>query len=341
MRPSFYLILFSLFIKPCIGSAQNCPENIDLANKLLEAKEYRKSLELVKICIEPSEGQSVQWQAYRVMAIAYLYIDKMDSAQWACDALLQINPGYVPDKINNPKGLVKLMNKRVVLKPHTFYTNYFAGTTISQVKVTKLYGVTPYSKTYIPLVGGQFGAQFGWYITDKISLDLGATVNANRYAIQYDIPNWKLYYQENQLNIQMPLTAQYLLNGGRRLRYGFRVGVYKQYVITSENSFESTFLPSGELSVLNRELTSDRRNRWFNGYIFGINSLYKIGKGHLNIQASFIKSITPYNKPEARFDETHILYNYFYLDDDINFNNFSFSIGYTHLFHGAVKKYDH
>jgi hypothetical protein len=338
MKPR--LILFTIYwLMTGVGSAQNCPANMEMANKMLEAREYRVSVDLVKGCIVPQESNWLRWQAYRVLAIGYLYLGKQDSAAWACDSLIQINPGFVADKVNYPSKMIKMVNERVVVVAPTFYTNYFGGATVSQIKVNKLYGAAPVPKTYLPLLGAQIGVQMGWYVSPKISFDFGATVNANRYGIRYDIPDWKLYYEEQQLTMQMPLMMQYVLNEGKRMRYGLRLGVYKQYLLTSENSFAATYISTGEETNLNRELTSDRRNRWYNGCIFGVNSLYKVGKGHINFQASFIKSFTPYNIPETRFDETHLFYKYFYFDDDINFNNFSFSIGYTRLFHGKVKKY--
>ena len=340
MRPFSKLLLLSLFYIPFFGSAQICADKIEMANKLLEIKEYNQSFQLIQSCAEPTQPVSIRWQAYRVMAIAYLYLGKKDSAQIMSLALLKLNPAYEPDRINNPKEFIRLIKDYNEVKPYTFYSNYFLGSTHTQVHVKEVYGAIVGSKIYSPLLGAQLGAQLGLYINPNFSVDLGVSTLLNRYSIDYDIPDWQLHYMENQLVVQTPLSIQYLVNPQSRLRYGFRLGYYKQYLITSENSFASTYLPNNTETVLNRELSSDRRNRWTNGYIFGLTMLYKTRSGHVNFQGSFTKSTTQYNKPETRFDDTHLLYQYFYLDDNISLDNFTLSIGYTHLFHKTVKKYD-
>ncbi|OYU97487.1 MAG: hypothetical protein CFE21_04120 [Bacteroidetes bacterium B1(2017)] len=336
-------ILFSLAVLLSIAlssRAQNCIEKIDQANKLIEAKEYPKSIALVQGCTDTTNSKSVRWQAYRILAISYVYTNKNDSATWASQELLKIYPGYVPDKINNPIALRKLTNEFVIVKPKTIYTNFFLGTATAQPHIIQTYALAKTPKTYVPYVGFQLGMQVGVYLHPQVSVELGARVFGTRYAIQYDVPDWKLTYQENQLSANFPLAVQYIFNPQKRLRYAAKIGAYKQYLFLSENNFYSTYWPTGANESLLREISVDRRTRWNTGYSIGFSMMYKVGNGHLNFEASYLRSTTQYNKPETRFDTPHVFYNYFYVDDDLKMDHILFSIGYTHLFHKAIKKFE-
>ncbi|MCF8253613.1 MAG: PorT family protein [Bacteroidia bacterium] len=340
MKSALRIVLLFIFTSPRLLWSQNCAEKIDLANKMLEAREYANAINLVQPCLDSNQSKSIRWHAYRVQSIAYSFMGRTDSAQWAAKELLNINPGYVPDKLNNPKAFINLVKSHVDVKPFTFYTNFVLGSNFSQAKVIKLYGVNLSTKTYIPQIGFQIGEQLGMFITPSLSVDVGALVYGSSYAIDYDIPNWRLRYQENMLSIQVPVSAQYLFQANKRFRFGPRLGFYKQYLVTSENSFKSTYLPTNEHTNLNRELSYERRNKWQTGGVLGLTGLYKLGRGHLNFQISYSKSFTDFNKPDTRYNAPDLMYNYFYLDDNLRMNNWSFSFGYTHILHKAVGKFE-
>jgi hypothetical protein len=340
MKFALRLIFLFIFMSPLLLVSQNCVQKIDLANKMLEAKEYTNAINLVQTCLDSGQSKSIRWQVYRVQAIAYSFMGRTDSTQWAVNELLNINPAYVPDKFNNPNAFIKLVKNRVEVKPYTFYTNFVLGANYSQANVTKLYDVNLSSKTYKPQLGFQIGEQVGMFITPSLSVDLGVFVIGSRYAIDYDIPNWRLRYQENLLNIQVPISAQYLFHNYQRFRFGPRLGFYKQYLVTSENNFKSTYLPTNEHTNLNRELSYDRRNKWQTGCVVGLTGLYKLGRGHLNFQVNYAKAFTDFNIQGARYNAPNLMYTYFYLDDNLRMNNWSFSFGYTHLLQKAVGKFE-
>jgi hypothetical protein len=158
------------------------------------------------------------------------------------------------------------------------------------------------------------------------------------YAIDYDLANWEVEIEERLSYIEAPLTLKYLFNPNKRLRFFIECGVYAGYLIYDQQDFKANYIPENQKFDLRKLSAKYRRNRWNYGIDFGLGGYFKMKTGHVSVQANYFQSLTQVNNPSTRFDNTELMYIYFYLDDDFTINNVAISLGYTKYLSYTVYK---
>ena len=60
------------------------------------------------------------------------------------------------------------------------------------------------------------------------------------------------------------------------------------------------------------------------------------GPGQLFLQALYMKSFVNVVESDSRYEESDLLFNYYYQDDDFKLNNFSIELGYSYILNYKV-----
>jgi hypothetical protein len=316
--------------------SQNCLENLYTASKLLDGGNTDGCLSYAVPCSYKSNDESVRWQAYRLMSIAYLLKGNTDSARVAAENMLDINPTYKPNLLKDPKEFISLLNRIVVIPKFTLGLAFSAGANFTSASISKSYVLSDYLKTYRSLGGRQFGTEIGFSLNPNLLITLGILATQKRYGITYEFTNWKVEISEKLTYLDGLLTAKYIFLPKNRLRPFVQGGFLGGYLLYDQNDFTSTYTPTEQSFKLTKLNAIDRRNRPNIGICGGAGAYYKINQGHISLTINYFHSFSQINDPEKRYNYPEQIYTYFYVDDDIILHNMAVSLGYTYYLNYKV-----
>ena len=97
--------------------ADSCAETLSTAEKVYRNRNYEKAVSLAEQCTDAEAvGDETAVRAYRVITLASLRMGALVQARSAVTNILQINPTYTADQVNDPPSytlFVSMMRKRV------------------------------------------------------------------------------------------------------------------------------------------------------------------------------------------------------------------------------------
>ena len=324
----FIPILLTLFFFNKAYS-QSCLENLYSANKLLDAGNTDGCLSLATPCSYKNNDESVRWQAYRLMSIAYLLKGYQDSSKIYAENMLDINPTYHPNLLKDPKDFIKLLKTIVVIPKFTLGFAVSAGFNSTFAKIDKGYVVSDYTKTYTAGNSFQFGTNLGFYLNPSLVLDVGLLATGKKYDIDYEFSNWKVNVKERLTYLDIPITAKYIFMPQNRLRVFARGGLFTGYLLYSSNDFQSTYSAQEQENKLTKLNSRDRRNEWNFGLTGGLGAYYKTKPGDISLQIDYYHSFSNITNPDTRYNCPEQIYTYYYVDDDIILHNLAINLGFT------------
>jgi len=108
--PVLLLFLFLFTLLPCSVYAQgNCDEvTLNEAKKKYDIGDFNGALELLNPCINNGFSGGELAQAYKLLAMTYLAIDSVNSADATIGLLLRLAPNYEPDIFDPVKFIQKI-----------------------------------------------------------------------------------------------------------------------------------------------------------------------------------------------------------------------------------------
>jgi hypothetical protein len=326
------ILIFSLTV--LLGNsvkAQTCLENLYTANKLLDIGKTNECITLLMPCSKASNDESIQWQAYRLLAMAHLINGNSDSSKYYAENMLDINPTYKPNLLKDPKDFINLLNSIVVIPKFTLGIAFSVGSNLTLANIPKGYVVSDYSKTYTTSNNSfQFGTSIGFQLNPKLAMEMGILATRKKYEIDYSFSNWVVNVKEKLTYIDIPLTVKYFVNPKSKLRGYVQGGLFGGYLIYASNDFKSQNTASEQQFNLTKLNSLDRRNRFNIGLTGGIGAYYKINTGTVSVNANYYHSFSNITKTDTRYNYPEQIYTYYYVDDDIILHNLALSLGYVH-----------
>lgn len=325
----FFIFLLLISLTTTVAKSQDCLEKLYRANKLLDAGNAQGCIALAAPCSDKANDNSVRWQAYRLMSIAYLLQGHADSSKIAAENMLDLNPTYKPNLLKDSKEFINQLKSIVVIPKFTLGLAFSVGANINFVNIPKSYIVSDYQKTYNTQKNSyQLGTNVDFYLNPKLALEMGLYITGKKYAIDYSFSNWKVNVNERLNYLEIPITAKYIFNSKSRTRIFAQGGLYGGNLLFAYNDFESNYNNSEQVFKLTNLNSMDRRNKWNVGFTGGIGAFYQVRDGHLSLQANYYHSLSKINDASTRYSYNDQIYTYYYVDDDIILHNLAISFGF-------------
>jgi hypothetical protein len=335
-RETIIFILAVLTSLPAWG--QGCLDNLYKASKFLDEGNADACLALIYPCSH-EDDQSIVWQVNRLKSIAWLIKSNPDSARYAAEAMLEINPMYKPDKVRDPKEFINLLGTIYVIPKWEFGISIDVFTSRCYPQVTQGFVLADYLKTYENGSGSHYGASLGYYMNPRLIFNSGVQYAKKEFSIKYNFSNLRDSVTHRFYYLESPFTAIYMLSGmQKRWRFFMQGGLYAAYLLRSENDFGSKETnPDREYNLQHLSSTA-RMHRFSGGLVAGTGLFYRTGPGKIIINASFYYSMFNAVKPAKRYNYGDLMYTYFYIDDDILLHNLTLNIGYSRYLNYRVYK---
>lgn len=307
--------------------SQSCLQTIEAATTYYEKGQLKEAIAKCSECTA-NKDPLLEWKLQRILTLCYLANNQIDSAKSSAYQMLNINPIFKPNVLNDPEEFIKLMKSFTVIPKFSVGLTMAVGTNITIPKIDDIYTITTGEKEYKGLGGYQFGASTAFQINRSFAIDASVLAFSKSYSIDYSQNNWKLNMDEKLTYMNLPFRIKYLLPTKSRIRPFINTGGYTSILLYSNSSFYSVYTIDQDKNSLVNISSMQRRNPIEFGLTGGIGFSYQAGSGQLIADLQFNKSISNVVKQSARYNNQELLHTFHYIEDDFKLNNLLFSIGY-------------
>lgn len=315
----------------------DCNNYLDQAQKLYDIGNFNEAAATIKNCSTAEKDPVKLWQSSRLLAKSFIGLGDMTAAKIATEDMLERNPLYKTSLIEDSREFVNLINKVNVVPRFSLSLSTAAGINVSYPQVINSYGITNDKKTYSNGKAKQFGLFAGYSFSDKVSMQTGVLYAENNYALKYSVQNLNFKYEETLTYLQVPLFIRYQLKPKGNFKVFVQAGLITGFLTKAKYDIEKTSTSLESTNLKSIEVTNNRTKTIF-GTLFGAGASYKLREGHVFGEINYQYSFTNINKPNTRLDNENLVYNYFFIDDDLQLNNLTFSLGYTFYLNYFVQR---
>lgn len=351
-----FLFLNAIFIKKvCANIDINCEESLKKAEqayndgRLADIKNI-----LTEDCIKDF-NQDDKIQAYYIQVLSSLYLNEKEDATKSMLFLLKSNPEYVC----TPTTPIEFVKFYETFKVRPVYVLGFqVGGNISRIE-----GLKSYSLDNNNLNKGNFAGRFSYQVGLQLAIPIAKKLEfyteINYKSVSYQFNNQLFDYItqkfiETQAIIEVPLMLKYNFFNNynfqkdrkkfiNRLSPYIMLGVTGSYLLSSNAIVTRTDVPQGEGSTpIALESPSTSMSAIRNPYNYyasaGFGVDYKKGRALISLGVRYNHSFLPTVNNEKRYNNQELLFKYAYIDNDIQWHNISFSVGYAYPFYKARPK---
>lgn len=325
------------------GAQDDCGTSLDRAIDLYENASFTEVISLLNPCLEKGLVEEERWQAYRLLALSYLFLNDVENADMAIRKLLEINPRYQPNPGRDPIELIR------PLQSYGSYPRFHAGPkgglSYSIQEITERHlvaGNSDLSRSGLFLVGNDFGLTFDLAITPSISFAIEMLYSSRSFGYTAEPqPTIHTEYAEHLSWLNIPLLIRYQFDAGsvRPFIYG---GYSMQALLGASSDFTTTVFDldsNAEPAAVRSEYsnngvrsTTDRRSALNHGLVAGAGILYPLGAGLIMIDLRYEHGLAQLVRPEARFTDNDAVFRFLHVDDDFRIRSFGLQIGYVFEF---------
>lgn len=288
--------------------------------------------------------------AYSLLILSHLYLNNQKQAGELMEDLLAFDPEYLPDE-QAPPELWELF--------HSFRVRPFwalglkVGANMSLPNVIKTFTLDNFETTE-----GKYSAGISFAtalflskpFSEKVELFIQPSFLSANILYEGTAFNYaEITTQETQTLIQVPIAFK--LNLGNRSDFTkpskkinpfIYVGGGFNYLLSSSIKAERVD-NFGDNSEFSRQVSeksnnvSEMRNQITYMALGGIGVEYRMGKSHISLDASYQYSFNNHVRTENRYNSKSLLFDYGYLDSDLNVNRIMITVGYIYSFYKPHK----
>ncbi len=333
----YVLILLISFVGSLNVYAQsNCNNSLFEASKLYESGLVQMAIDTLEPCYTSQNiEKDERLDAARLLALCYLFFKNSEKVDNYALEMIQIEPNYQKHPFIDPKDLTAVLDQYRV-EP-ALSVGFMAGVSGNQFRLLKNYSPANISSTYTARSGLTAGILGEYRLGKSSAIRLIASINSYGYVREMDnVAGTKKSYTENINSIGVPLFfRRYVTLKNWKLHMD--VGGQYNYVISSFADMQSTSLFDGTTRQTSTS-TSPYRNRSLYGGRLGFGMSKTAGTGQFDLNISYVRFISNFAVPEARYDNVDFLLATQYFDPDFSLNSIAINISYQfEAIHRIVK----
>ena len=337
------------------SAAQNeCSVILREAQDEFDAGNLDAVIEMLYPCIETGFNKNEKVQAYRLIALTFLFDDKIDQAKATMYELLKLNPEFEINEVVDPIEF-KELHKKFITYP-IFSYGFIAGLNFTKVNLRETYGVDNFESSGIYSsngIGYQFGAHGAVVIKPRFYANLEVFFKGTKFQFNDNLEFHSfmsnqdtlsafgtLQSNENHSWLSIPFSLTYDFPLNKKMLTYARLGATSNLLLSAQSTLDRRYeekysLPNISRGAVNMKDNRNDLNFWLTA---GTGIKYKIPRGNLFFDIRYNHALKKANDPTARYSNPELLYQYFYVDDDFKMSDLCFSIGYTrHIYDPKIK----
>jgi outer membrane protein W len=309
------------------GQQNPCASLLKDANDQYEDGWFDESVKLTNQALDQCElSKRDKVQAYKLLIINYLEIDKLEEANDAAAILMRLEPNYEPDKLRDPAELIMLFEKYRPMP--VLRGSVTLGFNRSYARALDVHSVLSNPEeqgmdNYQSYSGFQVGVGVEYTPLNKLWLSLGLHYRNSGYSIeQQDLEGEIVRYDEIINLLDIPVGIKYFFLDGDFKPY-FNAGLN----ITILGSALATISRLEESDIIDR---ADQRNSLMLGYFAGAGLDYAFKSYSLRLGISYLLVPQQFNQEGTRYDNLEMTFKYYYVDNDFAVDYLMINLGFTY-----------
>jgi hypothetical protein len=340
MSKRLLLIAVVLICKSYEVSAQStCAQTLRLAQSVYDQGRLHELPQLLQECIKSGFTDAEKVNAYKLLALTYIYLEEPEKADQTMLALLRTDSEFKINDAVDPAEFVALYN--------TFRTTpiYRIGGSISgnasQPNAISFNPVNDGSGAYKYKLGFGVGLSFELPIKKRLTGAAELNFNSKSFSAEYKTSSNTSDYStttgvEKQGWLSIPLTVQYQINE-KKFQPFVRAGVATDLLLSSNITGEKKQSGFQSVEAKSFDLKPQRQKINISALLgFGIKT--KIKGGYLLGELRYSYGITKINSSSTLLANQSLLFDYGYIDGIYRLSSISAHVSYVRNVFNPKKK---
>lgn len=323
------LACLALFLSSSFLQAQDCQLILDQAKQQYNQGHFMEALTAIQNCSTEGAAPQIKWQAARLQALCYLALKETEKAREAGIRMLELNPRYQPNNLDDPSELIRLLESIPVISRFGIGIQFSPMSNFSLPEIRDVYTLNSMSKTYTGKNGYLIGIRGNYNFNQHWGMYLSLNALQKKYKLDYRFEQWTFQMEEKSTYLNIPLGVNYTFNPGKKLRFYGSLAGYSSYLLQGESSFSANNPEYQKDYSIQNVNSQTRRNAWDFGIGAGAGIIYAQRNGQLSFEINYLRSFRNINNPDTRYEFTRLMGDYYYLDDDIRLHSLTLQLGYV------------
>lgn len=331
-------LLCLLLFSGNVFAQRNCSQKLKDAEISYKNGRLNEVPSILRGCLSSGFNKDEQVQAYRLLALTYIYLDEQKKAEQAVLSLIRIAPDYKISTTRDPTEFIELF-KSFRTVPIVIPT-IKAGINNSWVRVRETYltdNPSLASPTYKIGFGYQLEIDIEIPIIEHISAGTGLHLAGRNFTSSSTFNDFQtLTLKEKQAWIDIPFFAKYT-HDLKTIHTFLVAGPVISLLYNAKGTVErknNSGVPNAITTTV--DLMKLRNGITFGGIIGG-GASYKLGKGYALAEIRYHHLFSKVTKSVTLDMIPSLPYEYGYIDDNFSLANVSLSVGYTYPIYSPKK----
>ncbi len=328
MKRFLVLAFILVWLSEAAAQVTNCSQTLRLANSTYEQGRLHELPSLLENCLKLGFTGPEKVQAYRLLTLAYIYLEEPEKADASMLSLLQTDHEFKINDAVDPAEFIALYR--------TFRTNPVyrlggkAGTNIAMANVASsdkvIEGVSKYNFSF------GFSAAVSAEIPVKILKVKNLTFNPELYfqITSFNLTNQNLYSKligpRTNTWVSIPLSLQYQFTRSKFNPY-VALGIETAFLLSSKASEQRQIKSNAGLELKTFDVKGDVNRLNYFGLI-AAGAKYKIGKGMAVAELRYHQGIRNVTRIDGTYGNSFQTWDYHTADAVYKLNYLSLTVGY-------------
>lgn len=337
---NIFLLFFFLLIVHKSFAQKDCSVLLKDAEKLYIEGAIDSIPKLIDSCFRNGFTRKEKIQAIRLYALINLYNDRNMEAENYMLNILKLDPEYEVNKSIEEPEFVLLYNDFVTYPVWAY--GFYGGLNFSDIRIIEKYGVENINTSSIENFmdyGFQFGLKYNRNIVKGMELNLDLQFAQNKYTIERSSLDFSLTsFSESQLRLSVPVSITYEI-GAKKLKPFIRLGSSVGYLLSSKATVVRSYSDNSHAEVKGSDVDLTKFRNGINAWLIcGAGIKYKVPRGNIFLDLRYNYGLLSQTRTETRYENSELIYKYYYIDNDFTISNISLSLGYVYLFYKPKKR---
>jgi len=326
---SFILASAAFMCIQANAQTDSCITNLKTANSNYEMRDFDGAIKLLQSSLSKCNlDRADRIQAHKILALSYLAIDNLEAADREAEAIVKLNPNYVPDKFRDEPRYSALFGK---FKPvPVFRLGMNAGINHTSIDVEQTYSIAHNDDdenlgSYKTKTGFQLGLRAEYRIYKQLWFEAAGQFRQSQYThTLFNVEGTNIHYSEKLSYIDIPVS----------LKYYYPIENFSPYI---EAGVAFSFVTNALGTTTRDELKDivnriDYRNNSTTGQFGGLGIAYKLKSLDVYVNFRYFKYPDNVNKDGTRYADLTNVFKYYYIDDDFRMDNWQINAGVQYSF---------
>lgn len=322
-----------IFLSPVTNAQSTCTQTLRTARSTYDQGRLHELPAILDACLRNGFTKQERVEAYKLLVLAYIYLEEPSKADDAMLHLLRTDPYFEINESADPAEFISLYRTFRTWPVYRFGAKVGVNATTPSV-VSSAQAIEGASAEYTPTVNFQAGFVFEIPLGDRLTINpelyfqLRSFYFDSDLDIEGDLEN-SSEGKESQSWVSLPVSLQYNIPGSRLNPY-VALGVSTDYLISdnlsmNRNRVNATAIPERSYDI------AHARKRINISAVASCGIKLKLGGGYVVSELRFIYGITSINDETSTYAvNDYVLFDTGYADHIMKLNSLSVTAGYIY-----------